>query len=141
MPYEDEDPPYVEPDAELDRLAHDVIGGAIEVHRRLGPGLDEALYENALRCELELRDIPFEYQVTVHVMYKGHAIGKKVLDLVVGGRLVVELKAVEVLAALHKAQVHTYLKITGYKLGLLINFNTSILKDGIKRVLNPAGVR
>jgi GxxExxY protein len=91
MPYEGEDPPYVEPDPELDALAHAVIGAALEVHRRYGPGLDEALYEAAVEVELRLRGIPFESQVWIDVMYKGQIIGKRRMDLIVGERLVVEL--------------------------------------------------
>jgi GxxExxY protein len=135
MPYDDEEPPYVEPDPQLDAVAHAVIGAAIEVHRRLGAGLDESLYESALCVELGLRGLSFVKQPVVQVQYKGQTIGEKRLDLVVEGRLVVELKAVEELAPLHKAQVLTYLRITGLKLGLLINFNTILLKDGIKRVV------
>ena len=137
MPYEGEDPPWVEPDPELDALAHSVIGAAIEVHRRLGPGLDECLYESALCVEFRLRGIDFARQVIVPVLYKGEVIGEKRIDLVVGRRLIVELKAVESLMPLHKAQLQTYLRIMNLKLGLLINFNSIILKDGLKRVINP----
>ena len=141
MPYEDEEPPYVErpvvePDPELDALASAVIGAAIEVHRNLGPGLDEILYESGLCVEFRLRGIRFTRQVIVPVIYKGEVIGEKRIDLIVEDRLVVELKAVEALTALHKAQLHTYLKILKLKLGLLINFNCPVLKDGIKRVVN-----
>jgi GxxExxY protein len=136
MPYEDEDPPYVEPDRELDDLAHRVIGAAIEVHKQLGAGLDESLYEAALCIELRRRDVPFVCQVIYDVQYE--RIGQRRMDLVVGGRLLVELKAVEALAPVHSAQVRTYLKITNLKLGLLINFNVPILKDGIKRIINPS---
>jgi GxxExxY protein len=141
MPYEDEEPPYVErpyfePDPELDALANNVIGAAIEVHRRTGPGLDEILYESALSVEFRLRGIEFARQVIVPVLYKGEVIGEKRLDLIVDRRLIVEIKAVESLSALHKAQLHTYLKIMNLKLGLLINFNCPVLKDGIKRVVN-----
>lgn len=138
MPYEDEDPPYVEPDRELDDLAHRVIGAAIEVHKRLGAGLDEALYQNAMCIELRRRDVPFVCQTIFDVEYKGERIGQKKIDLLVGERLVVELKAVEALGPLHSAQLRTYLKITRCKLGLLINFNTFILKDQIKRIINPS---
>jgi GxxExxY protein len=136
MPYEGEEPPFAEPDPELDALAHAVIGAAIEVHRQYGPGLDEALYESAMAVELGLRGIPFQPQVWIDVAYKGVPVGKRRMDLVVGGRLVVELKAVEELTPLHKAQVKTYLKLTGLKLGLLINFNVILLKDGIKRIIH-----
>ena len=135
VPFEDEDPPYVEPDAELDAWAKAVIGAAIEVHRRLGPGLDESLYEAALLVEFQLRHIPFVSQVEVNVTYKGELIGNKRLDIIVAGMLVIELKAIEQIGPIHKAQVLTYLHITGMKLGLLINFNTILLKDGLKRII------
>jgi len=142
MPYEGEEPPYVErprlePDPELDELTGAVIGAAIEVHRQLGPGLDEKLYESGMCVEFRLRKIPFARQLIVPVTYKGEVIGEKRLDLIVGNRIIVEIKAVEALTALHKAQLHTYLKIMRFKLGLLINFNCPVLKDGIKRVINP----
>jgi GxxExxY protein len=138
MPYDEEEPPYVEPDRELDELAHSVIGAAIEVHKKLGAGLDESMYENAMYIELRHRNIEFTKQVLVCVEYRGEPIGERRIDLIVGGRLVVELKAVEMLAPVHSAQVRTYLKITRMKLGLLINFNVPMLKDGIKRVINSS---
>jgi GxxExxY protein len=138
MPYDDEIPPYVEPDVELDDLAKRVIGAALEVHKKLGAGLDESLYENALCIELGKRDIPFKCQVIIDVLYDGHSIGQRKIDLFVGDRLVVELKAVETLAPLHSAQLRTYLKITHCRLGLLINFNSPLLKDQIKRIINPS---
>ena len=138
MPYEDEDPPYLEPDRELDALAHAVIGVAIEVHRQLGTGLDESLYEAGMCVEMRRQNIPFECQVLVDVSYKGELIGQRRIDLLVGGRLVVELNAVETLSSLHMAQVRTYLKLTNCKLGLLTNFNCVLLKDGIKRIINDA---
>jgi GxxExxY protein len=128
---------YEEPDLEMTVLSGAVIGAAIEVHRVLGPGLDEALYEAALAIELRRRNIAFTRQVVTPVDYKGERIGEKRLDFVIDGRLLLELKAVEELAAVHKAQVLTHLKITGLKLGLLINFNSAILKDGIKRIICP----
>ena len=138
MPFDDEDPPYVEPDLELDRLAHEVIGAAIEVHKRLGAGLDEGLYRAALCIELTRRNVGFACEVVVDVKYRDVVIGQKRIDLMVGRRLVVELKAVERLAPVHGAQLRTYLKITRCKLGLLINFNEILLKDGVKRVINPS---
>jgi GxxExxY protein len=137
MPYENEDPPYVEPDPELDQWTGATIGAGIEVHKQLGPGLDESLYAAAMARELRLRGIPFEREVIVEVRYKGELIGTRRIDLIVAGKIVVELKTVESLAQLHKAQVRTYLKITGLKIGLLINFNSIMLKDGIKRIINP----
>jgi GxxExxY protein len=120
--------------AEANRLSHTVIGAAIEVHRFLGPGFLEAIYEEALCMELEERGIPFARQVTVSVSYKGRVIGEGRLDLLVGKLLIVELKPVEALAPMHSAQLISYLKATGYELGLLINFNIPILRDGIKRI-------
>jgi GxxExxY protein len=98
--------------------------------------LDESLYQNAMEIELRHRNIAFVRQVLVTVEYRGQSIGERRIDLIVGGRLVVELKAVERLAPVHGAQVRTYLKITRNKLGLLINFNVELLKHGIKRVIN-----
>ncbi|HSV15331.1 MAG TPA: GxxExxY protein [Tepidisphaeraceae bacterium] len=135
MPYEEEDPPFVEPDVELNALATAVIGAAIEVHRRFGPGLDEALYQASLWAELRYRNIEFAQQVFFDVRYRDEVIGTRRIDLIVGNRLVVELKAVEQLSPLHMAQVKTYLKITGLTLGLLINFNVILLKDGLRRII------
>jgi GxxExxY protein len=108
----------------------------MEIHRHYGPGLEEEIYEAAMCAELRNRRINFSCQVWLDVVYKGEVIGRKRIDLIVEGKLIVELKAVEQLAPLHRAQLLTYLKIAGIKLGLLINFNTIILKDGIKRVIN-----
>ena len=123
------------PTGELDRLAHPVIGAAIEVYRRLGPGFLESVYEEALCIELEFRGIPFEKQAPVAIKYRGRTISGSRLDLTVAGQLLVELKAVETLAPIHEAQVISYLKATGLKLGLLINFNVELLKYGVKRVV------
>ena len=137
MPYEGEEFPYPEPDPELNAITEAIIGAASEVHRRKGPGLDEALYSAALAIEFRMREIAFVREIDVDVEYKGEPIGKKRLDFIVSGKVVVELKAVEQLAPVHKAQLNAYLKITGLKIGLLINFNVPILKDGIKRVIRP----
>jgi GxxExxY protein len=128
-------PKRQEPDAELDRLARLVIGAAIEVHRQLGPGLLEGVYEKALCIEFDLREIPFRRQSGVGITYKGRPVGKGKLDLLVGERLIVELKAVERLAPIHSAQMISYLRMTKRNLGLLINFNVPMLKEGIKRVV------
>jgi GxxExxY protein len=125
----------IEPDEELDRLASDVIGAAIEVHRILGPGFLESVYEDALCIELRLRTIPFQRQVPVPLIYKGIAIGQSRVDILIQGKLIVEIKTVETLAPIHKAQAISYLKATGHRLVLLINFNTAALKDGIKRII------
>ena len=126
---------YTEPDGELDQFAREVIGAAIEVHRILGPGYLESVYEEALGVELKLRSIEFQRQVPVAVIYKDTKIGEGRLDILVRGRLIVELKAVDNLAPIHEAQVISYLKTTGRQLALLINFNTMLLRDGIKRVV------
>ena len=125
----------MEPDAALDGLARDVIGAAIEVHRWLGPGFLETVYEDALAVELGLRHIVFQRQVPLAIDYKGRRVGGGRVDILVAGRLVVELKTVDALSAVHQAQVLSYLKVVGTSLGLLINFNVKILKDGIKRVV------
>jgi GxxExxY protein len=130
-----QDRQVAEPDAETDHLAQEVIGAAIEVHRALGPGFLESVYEQAMSIELGLSGIPCERQVAVAVSYKGHSIGESRLDLLVGGKLIVELKAVDQLAPIHAAQVMSYLKATGHRLGLLINFNVVRLKDGVKRIV------
>jgi GxxExxY protein len=124
-----------EPSEELDRLAYAVIGAAIEVHRVLGPGFLESVYEEALCVELQLRRIPFRQQSVVAVNYKGQLVGEGRLDLLVSNTLIVELKAVENLAPIHSAQLLSYLKMTAHPLGLLINFNVPILREGIKRII------
>jgi GxxExxY protein len=124
-----------EPDWSLDQWAHRVIGAALEVHRTLGPGFLEGIYEEALCVELRLRSIPFRRQVPVAIRYKGETVGHNHLDLLVADRLIVELKAIETLAAIHGAQVRSYLKATGRQLGLLINFNVLLLRDGLRRII------
>jgi len=124
-----------EPDQALDQLAHEVIGAAIEVHRVLGPGFLEATYAKALAIELRLRGIEHVRESPVQLEYKGEPIGEGRLDILVKDQLVIELKTVESLAPIHNAQVIAYLKATGLELGLLINFNTVVLRDGIKRII------
>ena len=124
-----------EPSEEVDRLAHSVIGAAIEVHRHLGPGYLESVYEEALAVELSLREVAFQRQKSVAVEYKGRSVGEGRSDFLIDNLLIVELKTVDALAGIHKAQVISYLKATRLQLGLLINFNVSVLKDGIKRVV------
>lgn len=125
-----------EPGPRPDELANTVIGAAIEVHRELGPGYLESVYEQALVIELGLRAIPFARQPLVGSKYKGQSIGQDRLDLLVSDQLVVELNAVEQLAPIHTAQVIPYLKATNLRLGLLINFNVPHLRQGLKRVVN-----
>ena len=112
-----------------------VIGAAIEVHRVLGAGFLESIYENALAVEFKNRGILFERQKIIAVTYKGHSIGESRLDFLVENTLVVELKAVSQLTPLHEAQALSYLKATNNNLALVINFNVPLLKNGIKRIL------
>ena len=126
---------YQEPDSEVDRIAHLIIGAAIDVHKALGPGFLEAVYEKALCIELGYRKINYSQQHPIQLLYRGQNIGEGRLDILVEHRLIVELKAVEQLLPIHTAQVISYLKATEYPLGLLINFNVPILKQGIKRII------
>jgi GxxExxY protein len=118
-------------------LSSEVIGAAIEVHRCLGLGLLESAYEACLCQELEDRGVPFQRQVPLPVLYKGRAIDAAYqIDVKVDGLLILELKAVEKLEPIHQAQLMTYLRLSDLWLGLLINFNVAVLKNGIKRVVN-----
>lgn len=117
-----------------DLLTREIIGAAIEVHRLIGPGLLESIYEEALCLELEMRGVHVERQVCIDVLYKGHVIKGQRIDLLVEKEVVLELKAVEKVPDLAVAQLMSYLKATGLKRGLLINFNKKKLVDGIKRI-------
>ncbi len=118
-------------------LSSRVIAAAIEVHRELGPGLLESIYEQCLVQELRDRGLRVEQQVTVPVHYKGKPLGTSMrLDMRVDGCLIVEVKAIETFHDAHIAQLLTYLKLTDSRLGLLINFNEALLKRGIRRVVN-----
>ncbi len=125
-----------EPNMEVDRLAHEVIGAAIEVHRSLGPGYLESVYESALCIELTHREIPYIRQYVYSLEYRGESVGDGRIDLFVAGQLVVELKTVDRFAPIHKAQTISYLKATDCSLGLLINFNVPMLKEGIQRIIH-----
>jgi GxxExxY protein len=122
---------------DINDLTGEVIGAAIEVHKALGPGLLESAYEECLSRELDLRDIPYERQKELPVEYKGIKLESGYrLDIMVADKLVIELKTCESLEPIHTAQLLTYLKLTGIKVGLLINFNVPVLKEGIKRLAN-----
>ena len=120
---------------DINKLTAEVIGAAIEVHKILGPGLLESTYEECLCHEFGLRAMPHERQKELPIEYKGVTLdcGYR-LDVVVANRLILELKACERLEPIHEAQLLTYLKLTGIKVGLLINFNVPVLKQGIKRL-------
>ncbi len=118
-------------------LSGEIIGAAIEIHRVLGPGLLESAYELARERELVLRGMSVERQKAVPLEYKGVALGDGFrMDLLVNDHLIVEIKAVEHLQAIHEAQLLTYLKLADKRLGLLINFNEKTIKEGVKRVVN-----
>ena len=119
------------------RITESIIGAAIEVHRALGPGLLESAYEECLCHELSLGGIPFRRQVDLPVRYKGVKLdcGYRI-DLVVDDLVIVELKTVEALLPIHEAQLLTYLKLRGLSVGLLVNFNVPVLKDGLKRIVH-----
>jgi GxxExxY protein len=117
-------------------LTKQVIGAAIEVHKHWGPGLLENIYERSLCHELRLREVEFESQVELPLVYKGEEVGESLrLDIIVNDSVVVELKSVKSLEPIHEAQLLTYMKLTGCKIGLLINFNVPILVDGVKRMV------
>lgn len=121
---------------ERDSLTGAIIGAAIEVHRQLGPGLLESAYEECLCRELSLRDIEFRRQIPLPVVYKGLKLdcGYR-MDIVVSNQVIVEVKSVDAIHPIHEAQLLTYLKLSGIRIGLLINFNSVVVKDGIKRLV------
>ena len=118
----------------INQLTYEVIGASIEVHRKLGPGLLESAYRRCLRRELMLRGIPYRKEYPLPLEYKGIRLecGYRV-DILVGGVVAVEVKSVQALAPIHDAQLLTYLRLGGWRVGLLINFNVVVLKDGIHR--------
>lgn len=126
---------------ELEELAERVIGAAIEVHRHLGAGLPESVCRNALSHELSLREIRHVCEAPLPVMYKGKHVGEGRMDILVDGKLVVELKVVEDINDVHVAQCIAYLVAGEYQLALLINFNVSLLKNGIHRVIRSGILR
>lgn len=113
------------------KLSYDIIGAAIKVHNTLGPGLLESVYETCLCQELSNQNIPYKRQVPFPIIYEGLNTGKVfVADLVIADQILVELKSVKKLIPLHTSQTKTYLKLSGYKIGLIINFDTVLLKEG-----------
>ena len=122
---------------DINQLSNKIIGAAIEVHKVLGPGLLESAYEKCLCRELKLRRLSLDNQKPLPVVYKGVEIdcGYK-MDLVVKNAIVVELKSCEKIEPIHKAQLLTYLKLSGLNLGLLLNFNVPIMREGITRIVN-----
>jgi GxxExxY protein len=120
---------------DVDAVMFRVIGAAIEVHRHLGPGFLESIYHRALAIELGERGLSFETKRRIAIVYKGRALHGQELDLIVESKVVVEVKAVSSLDGIHESQLVSYLKATGLRAGLLINFNVPILKAGIRRIV------
>ena len=127
---------FAKEDTSRDPVSEAVIGAAIEVHRTLGPGLLESVYEQCLCHELAQRGIAFHQQLALPVRYKDVTLESGLrLDLVVEKQLIVELKAVEILLGVHEAQLLTYLRLSGIRRGLLLNFNVFLMRDGIRRMV------
>ena len=120
---------------DIERAAEATIGCAIEVHRRLGPGFREALYQDAMVIELEEAGLIMDREVPVNISYRGRPIRTFRIDLLVEHLVVVELKSVERLERIHQAQLLSYLRASRHRLGLLINFNTELLRSGLKRIV------
>jgi GxxExxY protein len=116
-------------------LTEQIIGCGIEVHRALGPGLLESAYERAFAIELRRSGLTFQSQVALPLFYKGELLGQHRADLIVDDQVIVEIKSIEQLVPVHTAQMLTYLRIAHLKVGLILNFNTAVLKHGIKRVV------
>ena len=125
-----------EPGDLADQYAATVVDAAIEVHRHLGPAFLEQVYENALCHELRTREVPFERQLFVPVLYKGLKVGEGRIDLLVGSLVVLELKALPDLKRIHTAQLLSYLKATRLRLGLLLNFGQLRMRSGIRRLVH-----
>lgn len=123
-------------DARSEALARELVDAGLKVHKHLGPGLLESAYEHCLARELELRGVPVQRQVGLPIVYEDQRLeaGYRI-DLLVGGRVIVEIKAVEALAPIHEAQLLTYLKLSGMRLGFLMNFNTVLCREGLKRLV------
>ncbi len=122
---------------QFEYLASQIFGGSLEVHKHLGPGLLESVYEYALLKEFELRNISFQRQVKVPLFYKGLSIGKEFfIDIPVENEIILELKAIEGILPVHEAQLISYLKLADKRLGFLINFNVPLLNNGFRRFVN-----
>jgi GxxExxY protein len=118
-------------------LSNQILGAAIEVHKALGPGLLESVYESALRVELDVRGIESRRQIELPLLYKGRRLdGALRVDLLVADLVIVEVKSVEQFAEIHLAQLLTYLRLADKRLGLLINFNATTLRNSVRRVVN-----
>ena len=122
---------------EYNQLTSNIIAAAIEVHKQMGPGLLESIYEECLIFELKERGMNVRSQIHLPLIYKGHQLSKEfIIDVLVEEKIIIELKAIETILPIHEVQLVSYLKLADKKLGLLINFNVSILRDGIVRRIN-----
>lgn len=122
---------------QLNLLSGEILSASIAVHREMGPGLFEAIYQQCLVKELLLRGIKTTIQVPIPLVYKGHALNKDyIIDMLVEGEIILELKSIEVLLPVHEAQIISYLKLANKRLGFLINFNVPLLKSGFRRFVN-----
>ena len=126
---------FTEPGAEVEKVGHAMIGALIEVHRHLGPGHKEIAYLEAACHEFQLRGIPYRREVCVPLLYKGKAIATGKIDLIVGELVIAELKAVSEIADVHVAQAISYLRLTGLRLAYIVNFNVTVLREGVRRVV------
>ena len=122
-------------DEETEQLVRATIGCCIAVHRELGPGLLERIYCRGLAVELGLTGLPFELERPFDVLYKGQLLSTHRLDVVVAGKVLIEVKAVDRMAPVHHAQVISYLRASGLRVGLLMNFNEAVLADGLRRIV------
>ncbi len=120
---------------DVNSITEQIIGCSIEVHKQLGPGLLESIYEEALCCEFELQKLSYQRQFCIPIIYKGKKLSDFRLDLIVEDKIIVELKAVNKIEPVFEAQLLSYLKMADKKIGLLINFNVPVLKNGIKRFI------
>lgn len=120
---------------QIEALGHRIIGAAIEVHRTLGPGFLESVYEEAIAHELSLANIRYKRQIPIKVSYKGIQVGNHRLDLLVEDTIIVELKAVDALGPVHKAQLISYLRTTNLRLGYIFNFNAPVLRNAMERIV------
>ncbi len=116
-------------------LSHAIVGAAIEVHRRIGPGQLESVYQRSLASELTYRAIPFRAQVPIEMHYRGECVGEFFADFIVDDKVILELKSVDRFHAVHTAQLLSYLRATKLRLGLLLNFNAPILVRGVRRIV------
>ena len=122
---------------EIEEIATEIVDAVLHVHKEIGPGLLEGVYELSLLQEFKLRNIKAQSQVTIPLMYKGVKLSKNFkIDILVEGEIIIELKAVEALLPIHKAQIISYLKLANKRIGFLVNFNVPLIKQGIQRIVN-----